>query len=489
MDKEMNDVSVALRAAISSSSRENLDSEKETGVCDSTVKHDDSTVKLDSTTKLEGTDNLGESTDETIEREAQEDDDVYIPDGGTKAWVNLVGVFCGFTSCMGIVNSNGALEQYLASDVLSNESHSLIGWVFSLFNFSCFGMLILVAPIFENYGSNVCMTISICLFTVGYMSLSESTELYQFILSSIAAGFGLAFTFGTCIGVLGHYFRRRRAFCLGIGFSGGAIGGIIFPIIMRSLFSKIGFKWTIKVLGFVMIALLILGLVLMTDRRKEVLPSLSPDDSFFKKTLGRIKLSAFKNKTFAALVVGNMCFSFSFQITLTYIVSYGVAVGNSYHTATNLTVIMNATSIVGRSFGGYMADRYGRFNVLLVIGTLTIFCYLVLWVPAPISHTFAGLIVFSAVYGVALGSNISLAPSALGQISKASDFSSNYGTSSVCTSLLNLAGIPIGGAIINGGTVADYDHLVLFITGVSMAGWIAIFYARYSLVGMKLTWV
>lgn len=417
-----------------------------------------------------------------------EHDGVFIPDGGARAWISLGGAFCGFTGCMGIINSNGAVEQYIASTVLSNEPHSSIGWIFSLFFCCCFGMLIVVVPIFDLYGSKVTMTASICLFTLGYMSLSASKELYQFILSSFVAGFGLSFTFGTCVGVIGHHFRNKRAFCLGIGFSGGAVGGIIFPVIMRSLFPRIGYPWTMRTLAFVIIALFTAALLLMKDRRKEVVLSQS-DQTFYGRTLGRIRFGAFKNKVFALLVMTNMCSSFTFLLTLTYIVSFGVAVGNTYQSAVNLTIIMNATSIVGRSFGGYFADKYGRFNVLCIIITLTNICYLLLWIPTPISHTSPGLIVFSAIYGVTLGSNISLAPSAVGQISKTSEFSSNYATNSVCTSLLNLASIPVGGSIIGSGAVSNYDHLVIFISSISVFSWMTILSARYFLVGFKMVWV
>lgn len=420
-----------------------------------------------------------------VESTLDQDDGVFIPDGGVKAWVNLAGVFAGLTGCMGIVNSNGAVEEYVSLNVLPNESQSTIGWIFSMLNFFCFGMILFVAPLFESYGSKVCIATGIGLFALGYISLSESKEFYQFLLSSLVSGLGLSFIFASCVGIIGHYFRKRRAFCLGIGFSGGAIGGIIFPIVMRSLFPKIGFGWTIRVLAFIIIALFLIAFLLTSDRRKEI-HSGTEQMSFYQKTLGKINLKAFKEKAFTSLVIALLCSSFTFLITLTYIVSYSVAAGYTYHQSTNLTMIMNATSIIGRSCGGWMADRYGRFNVLLTVTSACLLSYLILWIPPQVSHTYAGLLVFSLIYGISLGSNIPIGPSCVGQISKTTEFSSRYGTSSIVTSFLNLTGLPIGGAIIGSGkTLQGYDHMVIFVTCLSVVGWTAAFMTRYFLVGFK----
>lgn len=443
--------------------------------------------KKDEETTLENVlshDLKASSSNESPSDQFDQDDGIIIPDGGRKAWINLGGAFLGFTGAMGIVNSNGAVQQFISSDVLPSASQTTIGWIFSLFNFLCFGMVIFAGPLFASYGSNVCLSIGTVLFAAGYMSLSESKELYQFILSSILSGIGLSFSFTTSVGIVGHYFRKRRAFCLGIGFSGGAIGGIIFPVMMRSLFPKFGFGWTIKIVGFVIIALQVGEFLLVSDRRTEIQTEEDEKLSFFQKTIGKIQVSAFKEREFSSLVVGMMCGSFSFVITLTYIISYAVAAGYPYHTATTLTMIMNGTSILGRSLGGYMADRYGRFNVVCIIYATSSLCYLILWLPHEISHTYAGLVVFSAFYGIALGSNISLGPAAVGQISKTSEFTARYGTTSFCISLLNLAGIPAGGAIIGAHTnLKGFDKLVIFITCISLVGTFSAFLTRYFLAG------
>ena len=48
--------------------------------------------------------------------------------------------------------------------------------------------------------------------------------------------------------------------------SGTATGGIVFPVIARQLTDKVGFGWTIRVMGFIILANSIIILVLARTR-------------------------------------------------------------------------------------------------------------------------------------------------------------------------------------------------------------------------------
>lgn len=91
-------------------------------------------------------------------------------------------------------------------------------------------------------------------------------------------------------------------------------------------------------------------------------------------------------------------------------------------------------STVGRLFAGGIADRYGRINTqtaLIAVGAIAIFT---IWLP--LGNTLAGLYMFSTVFGLASGSFLSLAPTCIGQISKASEVGGRFG---ICYSVVSLA--------------------------------------------------
>jgi MFS family permease len=58
--------------------------------------------------------------------------------------------------------------------------------------------------------------------------------------------------------VVSTYFQRRKGFALGAVGCGNVTGGILFPSLARMLLPSIGFKWTVRAIGFVQLATLAL---------------------------------------------------------------------------------------------------------------------------------------------------------------------------------------------------------------------------------------
>ena len=59
-------------------------------------------------------------------------------------------------------------------------------------------------------------------------------------------GLSLGLFFSPCLSILGTYFRRRRAFVVGVAASGTAIGAVIFPVLLGQMFEKKGFAWAVR---------------------------------------------------------------------------------------------------------------------------------------------------------------------------------------------------------------------------------------------------
>ncbi|KAI9715395.1 MAG: hypothetical protein M1828_000855 [Chrysothrix sp. TS-e1954] len=71
--------------------------------------------------------------------------------------------------------------------------------------------------------------------------------------------------------------------------------------------------------------------------------------------------------------------------------------------------------ILGRILPGWAGDRFGRFNIEILIMIITGIFVLALWIPA---HSSGVIVAFSALYGFSSGAFASLLPALVAQISE-----------------------------------------------------------------------
>jgi MFS family permease len=415
------------------------------------------------------------------------DDPDKFPDGGRTAYMVLAGSFIGLTGVLAFVNTAGVTEHYIATAILPDTDVSTIGWIFSIYNFLSFGMTLVSGPVFDRVGCRIPICIGIVLMMVGFMCASVSTKIYQFILAyGVVAGLGTAFTFGPFVGVLSHYFYRKRAFAIGFAYIGGAIGGVAFPIMFRELLPKIGFGWTIRIAAFICLCLLSVGLALVRDRHVEFyVPDPDNKDSIVSQIFKSIDFKIFKDKVYSCLVLALLGNGLAFLVTTTYLTSYAAAFGYSDAASYMLLTVFNAASIPGRCIPSIFADHFGRFNVVCCISLMSTIVFYVVWVNSFVGHTLPGLYVFAALFGFSSGSILSLAPALIGQICRVEDIGRCTGTAFFILSFGDLFGIPIGGAITNAKTRASFNNMVYFVSTCSTLGTIGSFSARYLYAGFK----
>ena len=121
-------------------------------------------------------------------------------------------------------------------------------------------------------------------------------------------------------------------------------------------------------------------------------------------------------------------------------------------------LIIFSFSVFGRIIPGWLGDRIGRFNIMIITTLLSTILVLALWIPAS-SPT--PTIIFSALFGCSSGTFVSMAPALVQEISKVDEIGMRMGTSFSIISIAVLTGNPIAGALItkNGG---GYLYLQLF---------------------------
>ncbi|KAJ5625916.1 hypothetical protein N7510_002225 [Penicillium lagena] len=354
--------------------------------------------------------------------EMGQDSDLVFPDGGWRAWSVVLGSWCAMVPSFGLMNTIGVFESWLADHQLRDYSKASIGWIFSLYMF------------FLYFGS-------------------VQVEYYQFMLGfSVLGGISSSMVFTPSVACIAHWFLARRALATGIAATAGGIGGIIFPVLISNLADSLGFPWSIRIIGFISAAFCFLSVALLRTRL--------PLDSVQK---GTVDIRALKELRFSLLTAAIVLIDFALLIPLTYLPSYAQSRGVEDSLAYNLSSILNAASIVGRIVPGYFADRFGRFNVMIITTFICSMFTFALWLPSQSNQ--AVILAFAVLFGFWSGTAISLSPVCVAQISKPQDFGKRYGTTYFLVSIGTLIAIPIAGELLKVQTSTmgqdDYTSLII----------------------------
>lgn len=285
-------------------------------------------------------------------------------------------------------------ETYYLRTYLSGYSPSTVAWIGAIQAFAQFSATLISGPIMDRYGAMVIIWPCSLLLVVAMMLTSLCTEYYQFILcQGILLGTSAGLIFAPALGVVGHYFFKKRAMAMSFASTGSPIGGIVYPVIMTSLLENttVGFPWAQRICGFVSLFLLLIAAVTIRPTSMRRKGSLFLPD-------------AFKAPAYSLQVIGLFFVVLGFWTPYFYLAEYGLDHGMAPSLASYLFALINAGSFVGRMLAGTFAQRLGQFNVVTFAcysSAILLFCWLKI-------DSSGGLVVLSILFGATSGIIIAL---------------------------------------------------------------------------------
>ncbi|GAB1200959.1 hypothetical protein APSETT444_010341 [Aspergillus pseudonomiae] len=389
------------------------------------------------------------------------------PDGGLNAWTQAVMGHLVCFNTWGYIASFGVFQAYYQSSL--GVSSSAISWVgsvqiFLIFFIGTFSGRALDAGFFRPvYYTGVVLQL------LGVFMTSLATRYWQlFLAQGICTGLGSGLQFCPVMGLVATYFAKRRVFALAFGLVGSGTGGMLFPGLVKALMPAIGFGWTLRVLGFVMLGTSIPAMTLLK-------PRLPP-----RRSGPLVEWSAFKEPAYVLFCLGMFLNFWGLYFAFYYVGAFGRSViGLSYSDSTNLIIVTNGVGIVGRLIPAFLADVYfGPLNTIIPLAlgaSLMMFC----WIAV---HSVGGLYVFAVLYGMFSNGVQGLWPSTLSSLTPdLSKTGVRIGMGFTVVSFACLTGPPLGGALIAradgyigaqiwGGLTFVLGALVLITARVSKTG-------------------
>ncbi|KAK1830661.1 major facilitator superfamily domain-containing protein [Podospora conica] len=398
------------------------------------------------------------------------------PNGGLKAWLQVASGFCVFFNSWGVLNTFGVFQTYYETGELFTASSSNISWIGSIQAYCVLVFGLLSGPIYDRGHLRALMATGSFLIVFGFMMLSISTQYWQAILAQgFCVGIGAGLLFIPSVAVLPSYFTTRMALAMGIAASGSSLGGVVYPLTFLNLLNKIGFAWSVRILGFIALATLITPVLFMEMRVKPVKPRAVLD------------WTVFTDWPFAFFTLSTMFGFAGLYVMLFYISFYTFATGiASRHMAFYLVPILNAGSMFGRTLPNALADKVGPLNVLapgaLCCGILTFAMLGVKTLPA--------IIVITLIYGFFSGIFIALPPVCFVQLTAdKSKIGTRMGMGFTIFGFGVLAGGPGGGRVLGDrGGELHWTSLFVFAGVLATASGVFMTLLRFWLTRGKL-WV
>lgn len=267
------------------------------------------------------------------------------------------------------------------------------------------------------------------------------------------------------------WFNQKRGTAFGILFTGSSIGGIVFPIMVSRLISEVGYGWAMRICAFLMLFLLVIA-------NLTVRPYSPPHPQTVTKAQ---LLKPFTEIEFLCTTAGFFFFSYGFFVTINYLPVQAYGVGMNPDLAQYVMPILNAASLFGRLFAGFLSDKIGRFNVFIVVCYLSGIWTLALWLP---DTSDPALIAFAVLFGFFSGAYVSLITPLVMQISPMAEIGFRTGIVLFVSAIGGFTANPINGAILE--SAGGWTGLKVFSGVFCLVGTTFVLVARIKRTGWKL---
>ena len=328
----------------------------------------------------------------------------------------------------------------------------------------------LTGVLVDRFGPRKVLPLGGILLAGGFFLAAGTTSQWHLYLGyGVVASVGMSFIGMVPHGaVLSRWFLRQRGTAIGIGYSGAAIGILIFAPLSQYLISLVGWRQAFVVLGMMAVVLVIPATPFYRWPRPDEVEKV-PSEPVTRGPRSNglsaqewTTAKALRNLQFWLLFGSRILAAMGVQAVVTHQVAHVAAVGYSQMTAAAIFGLMGVFSIAGRILFGVISDftrRENAFTLNVGIAVLGVVALMLVRGPGSLGLLYT----YSILYGLAYGSRAILYSAISADLFSGASFGSIYGFFNVS--------IGIGGAIGSwfGGFVFDQtgSYLLSFALGIA----------------------
>ena len=228
------------------------------------------------------------------------------PDGGFWAWAQVLMGHLVLFNTWGYINSFGFFQAYY-TDVLG-FSPSDVSWIVSVQIFLLSFIGVFSGRFMDaGYYHHTLIGGSVLQLLAVFVTPSARSYWQIFLAQGVCGGIGDGLLFCPTVALVSTYFTKKRSMAMAIALSGSATGGIIFPLVGQQLQPKVGYGWTVRVMGFIILFNVIIAISLARTR----VPPRNTGPFF--------EFSAFREPPYTLFVIGTFLILWAIYFTTFYV--------------------------------------------------------------------------------------------------------------------------------------------------------------------------
>ncbi len=256
--------------------------------------------------------------------------------------------------------------------------------------------------VIDRLGPKRLMLFGIVIAGVAVMGFSTMTSLWQFYFFYflVAVGYMCGGPLPNQV-LISRWFNKSRGKAMGIAYIGIGVGGMLVPQIAKWLNMQMNWRSSLIVLGIIMIVVALPMALIVKE---------NPEGKLKESKLGEPTISfinILKNKSFYLLAIGSMCSIGAVAgVSQNLKLFFSLDLQYSQGQAANVISLVLGASIIGRILMGWLADRFPKKYVMILIYTLISISILLLYFASS-----PGVIYFFALlFGIGLGGDYMIIP-------------------------------------------------------------------------------
>ncbi|KAI8873190.1 MFS general substrate transporter [Ramicandelaber brevisporus] len=393
--------------------------------------------------------------------------EIVPPDGGY-GWVVTAAAFFAIFCSYGFLNSFGVYAEYYKNSAFPTTPSAVI----TLIGVLQVAFVSVTAPVSswlaDRLNFNLVIAAGGIIMCLGMVIASFASQIWMLLVFQGAmVGIGASMIVTLAVTAPSQWFTTKRGLVSGIAFAGNGFGGVAFSPIIRKLITAVGIGWAARISG-ILVAVI------------AVVSSLGIRRLFPPPPRGKvIDVAKFKD---IRMIMFGLYSIFMFAVVFIpffYLPLFATRHGYTASAGSTLALLANLGSAVGRILSGFVSDKIGKFNTLLICIAISLISTLVLWLPFTDYGTAAA---YAVIYGLSSGGQITMLGLVVAQVYGVARLASDFGLVMFMGVIGVMPGTPCAGQILDSlGHGTNFTPLIVYFAIIIALQLLPVGYLRLGL--------